>query len=57
MLNNLILGLGNPGGEYDGTRHNVGFSILDNLASTYPAEAVKEQTAKKLKSKIIYAKG
>ncbi len=29
----LIVGLGNIGSEYDNTRHNIGFKILDSLAN------------------------
>lgn len=37
----LIVGLGNVGPEYDGTRHNAGFMAIDTLAAKYKVKINK----------------
>lgn len=34
----IIAGLGNPGMQYDNTRHNAGFSVVDMLSEQYSTE-------------------
>ena len=47
----LIVGLGNPGKEYEGTRHNIGFEAVDYIADKYNIEL------NRIKFKGIFGEG
>lgn len=47
----VIAGLGNPGGKYDNTRHNVGFDAIDILSAHYGIKVSK------LKHKALTGEG
>lgn len=47
----LIVGLGNPGADYEGTRHNVGFAVVRRLADRH---RVKWQSVKAQGTVVAY---
>jgi PTH1 family peptidyl-tRNA hydrolase len=47
----LIVGLGNPGREYEDTRHNIGFKVIDNISKEYNIKINRQ------KFKGVYGEG
>ncbi len=45
----LVVGLGNPGKEYENTRHNIGFMILDSFIENFSLENKFQAMVKKVK--------
>ena len=40
----LIVGLGNPGSDYESTRHNIGFMVIDELIKKFTASEVSSSS-------------
>jgi PTH1 family peptidyl-tRNA hydrolase len=48
MVDYLVVGLGNPGGEYENTPHNLGFMVIDRLAESHAIRVSRKENLSKV---------
>ena len=50
----VIVGLGNPGKNYEKTVHNMGFMAIDNFAKNYSLEFTKSKYSGKVAEGVLF---
>jgi PTH1 family peptidyl-tRNA hydrolase len=53
----IVLGLGNPGAQYERTRHNIGWLVLDELARRHGIEISKRLADSRLGAGVLLRDG
>lgn len=56
MQHIILVGLGNPGLNYENTRHNIGFNLIDAIAEKFDFPSFSNKFASLVSSKLILNK-
>lgn len=56
MQHIILVGLGNPGSNYENTRHNIGFNLIDAIAKEFDFPSFSNKFASLVSSKLILNK-